>query len=122
MASDNKGDTIVNSNPAQPSFEDIRTVLQTVIDPEVGMSIVDLGLIEAMEWTKPSFLLVKLIMTSPTCPLGNFIALEVKRVIAKHFPDIAHIQVDVLKEPHWTSERMAEGVRPNSKTKKEGGH
>lgn len=82
--------------------------LHQVIDPEVGVNIVDLGLIERIE-PRGNDLQVDLIMTSPACPLGDSLACEVELVLA---PLVAGtVLVDLLQAPAWTPARMSESAR-----------
>lgn len=88
----------------------IRTLLRAVIDPEVGINIVDLGLIYAVE-TSPERVFVRMTMTSPACPMGDLIMDDIDRVLDEALP--AHIRVDVelVWDPPWTPERMEGGAR-----------
>lgn len=82
--------------------------LRQVIDPEVGVNIVDLGLIERLE-PHGNDLQVDLIMTSPACPLGDSIADEVEIVLA---PLVAGaVMVDLLQQPVWSPARMSDAAR-----------
>ena len=56
-----------------PDESAIRTILRRVIDPEVGMNIVDLGLVYRVE-TGPARVLVEMTLPSPACPLGELIS------------------------------------------------
>ncbi|MCF8199605.1 MAG: metal-sulfur cluster assembly factor [Sulfuritalea sp.] len=68
-----------------PDEAAIRDILRQVIDPEVGMNIVDLGLVYRVEAT-PARVLVEMTMTSPACPLGDMIIENIRDVLAPSLP------------------------------------
>jgi metal-sulfur cluster biosynthetic enzyme len=75
----------------------VRGALGEVIDPEIGVNIVDLGLIYGVEASGQS-IRVRMTMTTPSCPMGGMLTDEVRTVIAHRFP--AHrIDVDLVWEP-----------------------
>lgn len=97
----------MNHPDASVSDQEIREALKAVIDPEVGVNIVDLGLLESIEWPVAQHLKIGLIMTSPTCPLGDFLVGDVKKVLAKDFPKLLRVDVEILEDPMWNPERMS---------------
>jgi|ThiBioDrversion2_1041553.scaffolds.fasta_scaffold120470_2 metal-sulfur cluster biosynthetic enzyme len=85
--------------------------LRSVIDPELGINVVDLGLVygAAIEAGRVS---IDLTMTTPSCPLGDFLKDEASDAIRRHFPDVAAVEVNLVWEPPWGPERIsAEGKR-----------
>jgi metal-sulfur cluster biosynthetic enzyme len=90
--------------------EDVMAALGTVNDPEIpGMSIVDLGLIYdvAIEGGKVN---VKMTVTAPGCPMGQFMANMAKEAIEK-IEGVAEADVAVVFEPPWTPERMSDKAK-----------
>ena len=84
--------------------------LRTVMDPEVGESVVDLGLVYRVECA-PARVDVDLTMTSPACPLAGSIAEDAERAIRGACPEAREVHVEIVYDPPWTPERMSEAVR-----------
>ncbi len=89
---------------------DIRTALKTVIDPELGINIIDLGLVYHGERTA-SGINIAMTMTTPACPLGEMMSEQVKMVLRDRFPDAADVRVDIVWDPPWSPELMSEDSR-----------
>jgi metal-sulfur cluster biosynthetic enzyme len=93
-----------------PTSADILEALRDVIDPEVGMNIVDLGLVYKTDVVE-AHVAVALTMTTPACPLGESIIEESKVAIQRHVPGIRSISVDLVWEPPWRPSMMSEAAR-----------
>lgn len=94
----------------QPDEAAIRDILRQVIDPEVGMNIVDLGLVYRVEPT-PDRLLIEMTMTSPACPLGDMIIENVRAALAPALPQDQALDVNLVWEPPWQPSMMNETAR-----------
>lgn len=79
--------------------------LSEIIDPEVGLNIVDLGLIYAID-ARARAIRVRMTMTTPFCPMGGMVTDEVRAVIAHRFP-ARRIDVDLVWEPRWQPDMMS---------------
>jgi metal-sulfur cluster biosynthetic enzyme len=88
----------------------IRQALQQVIDPEIGINIVDLGLVYAIE-IKPEEVYIRLTMTSPACPLHGVITRDIDRVLRQAFPQLGPMTIELVWEPPWLPERMSPVAR-----------
>ena len=90
--------------------DDILSALKTVIDPELGINIVDLGLIyhAARNANKID---IALTMTTPACPLGEMMSGEIKLVLRNRFPDLTDVRVELVWDPPWSPELMSEESR-----------
>ncbi len=95
---------------ALPSEERVREALRSVDDPEVGMNIVDLGLVYRVDIT-PESVRVELTMTTPACPMGDLITDNARRAVAAALPQDLAIEVVLVWEPPWTPDRMSESAR-----------
>ena len=84
--------------------------LRSVEDPEAGMNIVELGLVYGVDATPP-VAKVRMTMTSPTCPLGDYLTDAVRDALRARFPELAQVDVELVWDPPWTPERMSEGAR-----------
>lgn len=88
----------------------VRNALREVIDPEVGISIIDLGLVESIEINGQE-ISVQIIPTTPACPLGPVLRDQSVAAIRKIFPDAHRVEVDILRDILWTPERMNQSAR-----------
>lgn len=93
-----------------PTVDEVLEALHSVDDPEVGMNIVDLGLVYRVE-TTPERILVEFTLTSPACPLGDYISDGIRRAIASIAPGDIAVQLEQVFEPPWTPERMSETAK-----------
>jgi metal-sulfur cluster biosynthetic enzyme len=83
----------------------VREVLHTVVDPELGVNIVDLGLVYGIE-IKDSDVGVKMTLTSPACPLGAVIQAQVNTALKK-LPWVKEVKVELVWTPRWDPRVMA---------------
>ncbi len=93
--------------------EDVMNKLKQVMDPELGISIVDLGLIYKVEQKekkneKDQFY-IEMTFTTPACPMVNYMLDDIKKKLDE-FKD-ADFEVNVVFEPRWTPERMSKEAR-----------
>lgn len=85
--------------------EEVLDALRHVVDPEVGVNIVDLGLVEMMD-ARADRIYVGLIMTTPACPQSGAICQEAMDAIRRKGGDIV-VDVELLNDPFWTPDRMS---------------
>ena len=90
--------------------DDILAALKTVIDPELGINIVDLGLIYRSARTANG-IDIALTMTTPACPLGEMMTEEIKLVLRDRFPELPDLRVEIVWDPPWSPELMSEESR-----------
>jgi metal-sulfur cluster biosynthetic enzyme len=88
----------------------IRDALRTVVDPEVGENIVDLGLVYRIACS-PSRVEIDLTMTTPACPAVESIAEEAEAAVRAACGGACEIQVAVVFDPPWTPERMSGALK-----------
>lgn len=88
----------------------VRAALREVEDPELGLNIVDLGLVYAVEATE-DHVRADISMTTPTCPLGEAILDDARAAIGRALPDVADLQVQLVWEPPWTPSMMSDDAR-----------
>ncbi len=90
----------------------IRTTLRQVIDPEVGIDIVELGLIyEVLMSEDECELQVRMTMTSPACPMGSHIADEVRDALHRRWPGLRQVDVQLVWDPPWSNERLSDKAK-----------
>jgi len=89
----------------------ILDAMRGVIDPEVGVNIVDLGLIYGVEFPAPDKVKVTMTMTTMGCPLHAFLQDETKKYIKKSFPEIEEVETVLVWEPAWSSDMMSAAAK-----------
>lgn len=88
----------------------VRETLSGIIDPEVGLNIVDIGLVYGIE-ADSRHIRVRMTMTSPACPMSEMLLEEVQAGLRHAYPDIDP-DIELVWEPQWTPEMMS----PKAKT------
>ena len=96
--------------PAEFDIESVRAALRKVIDPEIGMNIVDVGLIYRIA-LEGQAVAVDMTMTSPACPMGDMIFEEVEAVLRACLPPGFEPDVRLVWEPPWSPALMSENAR-----------
>jgi len=89
---------------------DIREALRRVVDPEIGVNIVDLGLVYRIE-VEGRRACIAMTMTSPTCPLADYLKDVVTSVIRQHVPDVVNVELNFEWEPPWDPSMMSDQAR-----------
>lgn len=90
---------------------DIIAALQGVTDPEVGVNIVDLGLVYSTEINGDKVRVV-MTMTTPACPMHSYLTQEVRAAILDRFERVAGVDVDLVWDPPWSPRMIsAKGKR-----------
>ena len=87
--------------------ERIRELLRNVYDPELGVNIVDLGLIYELR-VEPEKIYVQMTLTTPGCPMHDSIVGGVRRALKGERKEI---EVDLVWEPRWNPENMSEAAK-----------
>lgn len=84
--------------------------LKNVYDPEIGVNIVDLGLIYDVDVAEAGDVLITMTLTSLGCPLGPVIVQEATNALAD-LPGIGEVDVKLVWSPPWSPEKMSEEAR-----------
>jgi len=100
----------METQSALPSEDRVRQALSSVDDPEVGMNIVDLGLVYRID-IAPERVRVELTMTTPACPLGDVISENASRAVRALLPQGVAVEIALVWDPPWTPDRMSESAR-----------
>ncbi len=85
----------------------VQTALEQVLDPEIGIDVVNLGLIYAMEEQPDHTLRIAMTMTTPGCPAHDSLSFAVQ-CAAEQVPGVTSVQVEVVWNPPWTPEKMSD--------------
>ncbi|MBI1177279.1 DUF59 domain-containing protein [bacterium] len=88
------------------SEDQIMDALRPVIDPELGASIVDLGLVDEIR-LKGENLTVQIGTTSPSCPMGQYLVDSARQILRDQFSKFQEIEVLLAWNPTWSPERMS---------------
>lgn len=89
---------------------DIREALRHVIDPEIGVNIVDLGLVYRVG-VEGARARIAMTMTSPACPLADYLKDLVTSAIHERVSDIADVDIQLEWEPPWDPRMMSDEAR-----------
>jgi len=92
-----------------PSRDDVIEAMRQVEDPELGMDIVDLGLLYDVEVLGPR-VKVTYSLTSMGCPAGPLIEQDIVAV-ARSLEDVDEVETELTFDPPWTPERMSEDAK-----------
>ena len=98
-------DETADGETAPLASEEIREALKAVVDPEIGIDIVNLGLIYDVG-VSDNNITVKMTLTGPGCPVGPMLQSQVYG-IAAGMPGARNVQVDMVWTPPWDPRTMA---------------
>jgi metal-sulfur cluster biosynthetic enzyme len=84
--------------------------LERVVDPEVAMNIVDVGLVYGVKVTGQR-VDVEITMTSAACPVTDIIVDDVENELDRVLPPELKLHVELVWEPAWTPQRMSAKAR-----------
>ncbi|MBQ6957993.1 MAG: SufE family protein [Bacteroidales bacterium] len=108
--------------PGQPSAEgeqaaakneleaDIVVALRQVYDPEIPVNIYDLGLIYDIQADADGQVFIKMTLTAPNCPIADDVVAQVREAV-QDVPGVKDVQVELVFEPEWTTDRMSEEAK-----------
>lgn len=100
----------MNTTSENPVKAGVWAALKKVMDPEVGVSVADLGLIYKVEIVGHRAM-IEMTMTSPSCPLYVNIVDEVRLTVLKENPELSGVQVEVVWDPPWSPEMMSDEAK-----------
>src|SRR3954454_11785253 len=92
-----------------PSVDDVEEALTNVIDPELGLDFVELGLIYEIE-VEATEVFVTFTLTSPGCPIGPQVAEQIKEYVAE-LEGVDKVHPKMVFTPPWTPELMSEDAK-----------
>jgi metal-sulfur cluster biosynthetic enzyme len=92
--------------PSPPDESVVRDALATVVDPEAGMNIVDLGLVYRVE-VGPAGVAVDMTMTTPACPVADMLVEEARAAVAYVVPPGTPVDVRLVWDPIWNPSMMS---------------
>jgi metal-sulfur cluster biosynthetic enzyme len=87
-----------------------KLALRKVKDPELGLNIIDLGLVYEITVDASNNVHVDMTLTSPGCPAGPQIMTDVERTL-QGLPGVGEVELNLVWSPYWTPERIEPRVR-----------
>jgi metal-sulfur cluster biosynthetic enzyme len=90
--------------------EKILENLSKVVDPELGFDVVTLQLIREIHINSDNDVIVIMTLTSPACPFGDFIKMEVEFAV-RAVKGVNRVKVDITFDPPWTLENISEEAK-----------
>jgi metal-sulfur cluster biosynthetic enzyme len=84
----------------------IREALGTVLDPELRIDVISLGLVYEVRIDNEKDIYVKLTLTTPGCPLIDFFLLDINKKL-KSLEGVGEVKVDLTFDPPWTPDKMS---------------
>jgi FeS assembly SUF system protein len=96
--------------PPPPSEDAVIAACQTVYDPEIPVSVYELGLIYAIEIAEGGRVKVEMTLTAPGCPSAQELPVQIREAIMA-VDGVSYCDVDVIWDPPWHPGRMTEDAR-----------
>ena len=90
--------------------DSIVLALRQVYDPEIPVNVYDLGLIYDIQADADGQVFIKMTLTAPNCPIADEVVEQVREAVAD-VPGVKDVQVELVFEPEWTTERMSEEAK-----------
>jgi metal-sulfur cluster biosynthetic enzyme len=92
-----------------PSVDDVEAALTNVIDPELGLDFVELGLIYGIE-VESGDVHVTFTLTSPGCPIGPQVTEQIDEFVSE-LDGVTSVESTMIFNPPWTPDRMSEDAK-----------
>jgi len=106
---DQKTPPFIPAEETEELRKKILKALTQVVDPEIGLNVVDLGLIYNLEIT-PTYIHIQMGLTTPLCPYGPEL-LKMTELVVKEVTGYDAVTVEYQMDPPWTPERMSPEAR-----------
>lgn len=96
----------------QPLSEDnVRKSLKQVDDPEIGINIVDLGLVYEINVQETKDVQIVMTLTTPFCPIGPSLKQQIANVVKKDLEGVGKVDVQFTFNPPWDKEMMSDEAK-----------
>jgi metal-sulfur cluster biosynthetic enzyme len=92
------------------TVDDVTEALRDVIDPELGLDFVELGLIYDIEIDEAGAVEVTYTLTSPGCPIGPQVSEQIAEFVGE-LDGVSDVRSTMTFSPPWTPERMSEDAK-----------
>jgi metal-sulfur cluster biosynthetic enzyme len=98
------------SNVGPATEEAVREALKHVVDPELGVNIVDLGLVYDVEISEEGAISIEYTLTTMGCPIGPLIEHQMQSFL-ENVPGVTSVEAEMVLRPPWTPEMMSEEAK-----------
>ncbi len=95
---------------AAPSTDEVYEALKNVLDPELGINIVDLGLVYDVDVGDDGHVHIEYTLTTMGCPIGPLIEQQMQALLAS-VPGVTAVDVEMVLRPPWSPEMMSEEAK-----------
>jgi metal-sulfur cluster biosynthetic enzyme len=99
-----------SSNGKPVTEQAILDALKHVVDPELGINIVDLGLVYEVDVSEEGTIHIEYTLTTMGCPIGPLIEHQMQSFL-ENVPGVASIEAEMVLRPPWTPEMMSEEAK-----------
>ena len=103
-------DAVSPTSGAPLGEEQVRDALKHVIDPELGINIVDLGLVYDIDISADGIVHVEYTLTTMGCPIGPLIEQQMQSLLAG-VPGVTQFEAEMVLRPPWSPEMMSEEAK-----------
>ena len=93
-----------------PTADQVYEALKNVYDPELGINIVDLGLVYDVEVSEGGDVHIEYTLTTMGCPIGPLIEQQMQAYLAA-VPGVGAVQIEMVLRPAWSPEMMSEEAK-----------
>lgn len=90
--------------------DQVMSALEMVIDPELGINIVDLGLVYNIDVNETNDVSIKMTLTTPGCPLHDSIVGGAKKMV-EMLEEVNEVDIQLVWEPAWTPDKMSKEAK-----------
>ncbi|KRM98721.1 metal-sulfur cluster assembly factor [Loigolactobacillus rennini] len=99
-----------DTKEAEAVKDKILTALETVIDPELGIDIVNLGLIYGIDLNEEGLCHIKMTLTIMGCPLSDLLNEQINEALSE-VPEVKDVDVELVWYPAWSVDKMSRYAR-----------
>jgi len=92
------------------TIKEVIDKLKECTDPEIGINIVDLGLIYGIQIDESNNIKLKMTMTSPMCPVTSIILADAQLRL-ESIPDVGKIEIELVWEPLWSPDMISQEIK-----------
>ena len=89
---------------------DVVAALRMVYDPEIPVNVYDMGLIYDIQADADGQVFIRMTLTAPNCPIADDVVAQVREAVSD-VPGVKDVQVELVFEPEWTTDRMSEEAK-----------
>jgi metal-sulfur cluster biosynthetic enzyme len=105
-----EGATNGASNGAPATEQNVLDALKHVVDPELGINIVDLGLVYDVDISESGAIHIEYTLTTMGCPIGPLIEHQMQSFL-EGVPGVTSVEAEMVLRPPWTPEMMSEEAK-----------